>query len=170
MSSRYRPTDCCARQDYNALLLQNGHNGIANLIIVLHSETLFWNVFIAPPPFVFISFSQWTSDSDFLNRKAIIGGFGLKMHFMALSLFYHCTCTEIPPTVLSVSKWTSNLYPLFQKTYRPMRVILHYSVILKAFCDFVTAHAQKHQLYYFWFQNGPQIRVPRAEIHMHVGN
>ncbi len=49
-----------------------------------------------------------------------------------------------------------------------------YNCTLRAFPavfrDFVTAHAQKHHLFYFRFQNGPQIRIPRAEKHIDAGN
>jgi hypothetical protein len=31
------------------------------------------------------------------------------------------------------------------------------------FHDFITAHAQEHQYYYFRFQNGPHIQISRAE-------
>ena len=38
------------------------------------------------------------------------------------------------------------------------------------FRDFITAHAQKHHLFYFRFQNGPQIRTPRTEKHIYTRN
>jgi hypothetical protein len=37
--------------------------------------------------------------------------------------------------------------------------------IFVIFRNFLTAHAQKHHLFYFRFQNGPKIRTPRTEKH-----
>ena len=40
--------------------------------------------------------------------------------------------------------------------------------IYRRFRDLITAHVQKHHLFYFRFQNGPEIRIPRTEKHVHA--
>jgi hypothetical protein len=47
---------------------------------------------------------------------------------------------------------------------------LHLKGIFSIFRNFITAHAQKHHLFYFRFQNGPQIRTPRTEKHILTRN
>jgi hypothetical protein len=42
--------------------------------------------------------------------------------------------------------------------------------IFAVFRDFITAHAQKHHLFYFRFQNGPQVRISRVEKHVARAN